>query len=183
MTQAYVLERKQVPMHLIRGRMDRSFTVRVCETVSIPADAGTWSGGTRELYSAMRLSDGEKQSITDTFSPPWDADRRNRLITLRPGFAVIETGHFCGRDRGVTFYLHPQDAAPMLPAPAPELSPDAQFVLNCIVGLTSAGRKNEYGRAGYSAARVETAKAELLAAGLITKQGAATVAGQNARVR
>ena len=176
-----LLDSRTVPSHLLAGYRGKSVTVEVCDTVSIPADAGTWSGGSRELYTAVRLCDGERQSITDTFSPPWDASRRNQLVTLKPGFAILETGTFCGKDSGLRFYVHPNDAAPLLPAPSAAISDNAKRVLNVICAYISSARNDEYRYLKLSASDVETAKAELFAVGFIDKRGAATIAGKNAR--
>jgi hypothetical protein len=126
-------------------------------------------------------------------SSPWNPDRKEQQITIKSGFAVVRHSYFSGKDMGLTFYLSPQDAAPMLPAPV-ELSPDAALVLEY-----TATRKSSYMgkdryqmalddiRAGYckreplSREQWNDAKNSLINLGFLNKAGAITPAGRNAR--
>jgi hypothetical protein len=179
----YHLERKQVPATILGAYQGRDITVEVCESVHIPMDAGLWSGGTRELYTAIRLSDGAHVPMADHASAPWSESRAARTYPLQPGYVVVQTGTFCGRDAGLHIYVHPDNAAPLLPAHAPELSRAALIVLDCACSLKSAYRTQEYRRQRLSDADVTAAKAELLAAKLIAANGAPTPAGRNSRQR
>lgn len=184
MSQTIYLERKQVPPHLLgdyRGTMIRAV---LTSTVVIPATAGTWSGGTRELFTAIRLSDGAHQSITDTFSAPWDGQRQTRTITLKPGFAILETGSFCGKDAGLTFHMLPEDAAPLLPAPGPDLTREERALLIATNDYKSAYRDECLTRAGFGSRltpRMVAAKLRLMDLGLIGTNGAITPKGRNVR--
>ena len=109
------LDRKDLPPQL--RSLGNRIKVVLTPTVAMPADAGTWSGGTREVYSALELATGSVVSITDTFSAPWDARRQSREITLKPGYAILVTGSFCGKPAVPYLYCHPESAALALPPP------------------------------------------------------------------
>ena len=176
------LEPSQVPAHLKGGYTGRKFKVQVCETMTIPADAGVWGGGSRETYHVMRLATGESAAAVNHNAAPWSG-RSDRTVDLKDGFVVVEHSIFCGKDMGLTFYVHPDNAAKLLPAPTAEVSANAYQVLNIICGIKSGYREDEYRREGLTREQVETAKSELRNAGLIDVRGAATVAGRNARKR
>lgn len=178
------LGKAELPAHLhhLLGSK-QMLTVHLGESVTMPFDAGTWSGGTREIYSAVELASGRAVSITDTLSAPWDAGRRNRQIALKPGYAVAVTGSFCGKPATTSLYCLPCDVAPMLPAPAPALDFHCLVVLDACSGLISSARKDEYRRQGLSDAEVAAATATLVTMGYLKPRGGVTVAGMNARVR
>lgn len=190
------LDPAQVPAHLqrIAGYSGRTFKARIVEQMTIPASAGLWDGGSRETYHAIRLADGASVPAADHAAAPWD-DRRENRVNLAPGFAVVERTMFQGRDLGLTFYLHPQDAAPMLPAP---VMLDA---VESVVLDYTASRKASYGgkdrydmyrddqsfsfernnKPIFTRHQWDEAKARLIARGLLNKAGAITTAGRNAR--
>lgn len=178
------LERAQVPPHLLGAYRGTSIRVYLCETLTIPATAGTWSDGTRAIYEALRLQDGARQSIVDTFSSPWDADRVNRIVTLKPGFAILETGSFCGKDAGLTFHMLPTDAAPLLPPPAPELTREERALLMVTHDLISSARDDELRRSGLpnrASPAMTAAKITLQSLGLLATNGSITPKGRNVR--
>ncbi len=189
------LESNQVPATLRAGYNGKHFKARVCETVTVPADAGLWSGGSRETYKAVELATGREVPAANHSSAPWNAGRQDRTITLQPGMAVVCHSMFCGKDMGLTFYVHPQNAATLLPAPAAELNSLQQTILNYTIS-----RKSSYnGQDRYDMAASDfnfkargkttnrfpsrdewnTAKTELVALGLLNKAGAITVKGRN----
>jgi hypothetical protein len=195
MVQKIYLEPDKVPLHLRGGYTGKKFAVEVTEIAFIPADAGTWSGGTRDTYRAIRLSDGAGVKLTDTVSAPWDDCRKDQRFVLTPGLAIVRHTMFCGKDMGLTFYLNPSDAAPMLPAPADGLSRVEQMVLDY-----TAGRKSSYNgkdryemarddwRHGYMTDKPEVfptrevwdaAKVSLASRLYLNKAGAITPAGRN----
>ena len=194
------LEKNQVPAHLRGSYTGNKFQAHIVESVTIHADAGTWSGGSRDVYFAIDLSDGRSVSITDTFTAPWDSERRDREINLVPGFAIVRRSTFAGKAMGLAFYIHPNSAAKLLPAPTDPVSPHGRIVL-----IATASYKSSYnGMNRYDMARKdatyswnqqkfiakfgvfptpeqwEAAKAELIAAKLLNKAGAITPAGRNA---
>jgi len=178
MEQIY-LDPAQVPAHLRGGYTGKKFKAELVETVTVPAEAGLWSGGSRDVYFALDLSTGERKSVTDTFSAPWD-NRQSQKIALKSGFAVVRRQTFQGVDLGLTFYLLPSDAAPLLPPPAEELTETELTVLAIIRGLKSGYRAEEYRRKGISEAEVEAIKAGLIRREYLNKAGAITTKGRNA---
>jgi hypothetical protein len=93
---------------------------------------------------------------------------------------------------GLTFHVHPADAAALLPAPAADLSAHEKLVLEATASLKSSygGRDRyqmatddlRYARKPYpSRAEWDAAKAELIGRGYLNKAGVITVAGRNAR--
>jgi len=191
------LDPRDVPQHLKSGYSGRKFQACVTETLTIRADAGLWSGGSRDVYSVIRLADGAAIEAVAHGLAPWDAARGDVPVTLRPGFAVVCRSTFCGRDHGLTFYVHPSDAAALLPAPAADLTAHETIVLHA----TCSFKASYNGRDRYDMARQEhrytsraavafptreewdAAKASLIARGYLNKAGAVTVAGRNARPR
>lgn len=182
MSTSVYLDKHDLPpclQHLHReGRTQAVLT----ETMSIPADAGTWSGGTREVYEAVELASGRIVSITDTFSAPWDTSRRHREVALKPGYAILQTGSFCGKPGNVYLYVHPESAMLRLPAPA-SLSQVETKVLDVHCSLISSARAEELRRAGITAEQAETARLALVAQGYLKPRGGVTTKGKNARVQ
>ena len=187
------LEPNQVPPVLRRLHSGNKWQVRITERMTVPADAGLWSGGSRDTYSAVRLSDGAGVAFPGQQAAPWDNRRIDRPIEMQPGIVVVCHTIFCGKDLGLRLYVHPADAAPMLPAPI-DLAPIERLVLEY-----TASRKSSYnGMDRYQMAVAdlryskrsdvgeltrpawEAAKAALIGRGLLTKAGAITVKGRNA---
>lgn len=199
MTQTIYLEPEKVPAQLRAGYTGKKFAVRVTETAFIPADAGLWDHGSRDLYRVVRLADGATVTMPGQTSAPWDATRRDQTVTLTPGLCVVRHSDFQGKDMGLTFYLHPLDAAPMLPAPI-ELSPLEKTILEYTAGRkASYNGKDRYqmaaddhGPYGYAKPKLtpfpsrgewDAAKVALASRGFLTKAGAITPAGRNAAPR
>jgi hypothetical protein len=187
------LEPSQVPAHLRGEYSGKKFQARVCETVSIPADAGLWSGGSRNEFFAVDIVTGEGVPFPGQDSHPFDRGNEARSVALVPGIAVVEHSTSCGQDMGLRFYVHPSNAATLLPAPSAELTATERLVL-----IATRSFKASYGgRDRYDMARDEmawradappfpsrgdwdSAKALLTSKGLLNKAGAITVAGRNA---
>lgn len=195
--QTVYLEPSQVPASIRGAYSGKQYRAVITDSVYIPSDAGTWSGGSRTLYSAIHLSSGESRPTCDSYSAPWDSSRKNQDITLKPGFAIISHSIFCGKDMGLTIYIHPNNAAALLPAPI-ELNPLERAVLK----YTKEKKSSYNGRdrfdmlvddLGFSFKRKELnlesaptrdqwnlAKDSLIAQGLLNARGAITTKGKNA---
>ncbi len=169
----------QVPPILMAGYNGTKIKVNVCTTVHIPSDAGTWSGGSRDLYRGVRLSDGASVSLVNTTSAPWDATRGDREIALTNGLVVVKHTTFESRDLGLTIYMHPDNAAPMLP-PKAALDPTWQAVLDIVRAYKSSYRRTEAAHKGISESAYDAAIAGLKGLGYLDTRGAITVAGKNA---
>lgn len=181
--QTIYLEPSQVPAHLKGGYTGKTFRAEVTETVTIPAEAGLWSGGSRETYQAIELATGRSIAASDNVSAPWDKERKDQRIALRSGFAVVKSTMFCGKDLGLTFFVHPADAVKLLPPTDDEITPTERKVLGIIHCYKSSYRAEYYRRAGIKSAEVEAIKTGLYKRGYLTKSGAITPKGSNATER
>ena len=176
------LDPNMVPATLRGAYSGKKFQAIVCESVTIPMDAGLWSGGSRDHYVGIDLATGESRPFPGQNASPWDGTRKETVVILQPGFAVIEHSHFCGKDMGLRFYVHPDNAAALLPAPTGELSPIELMVLEATASLKS----SYMGRDRYqmtaenlrysdktmpSRADWDAAKASLIDKGLLNKAG------------
>jgi hypothetical protein len=189
------LEPTQVPQHLRKGYAGKQFQAEVCETVSIPMTAGLWDGGSRDPYYGIDLASGAEYELPWDKAAPWGSSRRDATVTLQPGKAIVCHVIFCGKDHGLRFYVHPSDAAKLLPAPSAELTPYERFVLTATAGLKSsymgkdryqmarddyACRKSLAGQQYPTRDQWDAAKQSLIGKGLLNRAGAITVAGRNA---
>ena len=174
------LTRDQVPSSLRGSYPGNKFKAVVGDTVTIPAGAGLWEGGSRDAYQAVRLADGAAVTLPGQDAAPWDRSPHSVKVELPPGFAIVRHSTFCGQDSGLTFYVRGDDVAPLLPkANGAELSREAAIVLHCLSGIVSSYRRDAAARHGVNAKAYEAALAELIAAGLANSRGAITVDGKN----
>lgn len=174
------VEPRMIPDHLRGGYTGRKFKVAAVESVTIPEQAGTWDGGSRETFCFIEMSTGRVAAASDNVSAPWHESRRDRTYTLKPGYGVRAHSVFCGTDMGLTFYVHPSDAAALLPERV-ELTDLERKVLDIIGGIKSAYRNDEYRRHGINEAERGGALLSLFNKGLIDRRTAITVKGRNAR--
>jgi hypothetical protein len=190
MSQTIYLEPNMVPASLRGSYAGKMFKACVCETMTIPMTAGLWDSGSRDTYTVVQFETGR------TLEPmrnqaPWDWSRRDIEVKLEPGIAVIEHSISCGKDYGLTFYVHPDNATKLLPAPV-ELTEHETIVLNATRGYKSsyggmdryemARRDHQYNAKTAFPTREqwETAKQALIGCGLLNKAGAITTKGRNA---
>ncbi|MDE1767241.1 MAG: hypothetical protein KGI27_13365 [Thaumarchaeota archaeon] len=191
------LEPQQVPTQLrsLFGYTGRAYQADICESFTIPADAGLWSGGTRERFLLVRIVDGASLPIVDELSAPWSPGRKSCTVKLEPGVMVARHSMFCGKDMGITFYMLAGDVTPMLPAPV-----DLSHLENMVLKYTAERKSSYNGQDRYAMAKDDSrweksdttfptreqwdaAKAALIARGMLNKAGAITVAGRNAYKR
>lgn len=186
------LEPNMVPAALRRGYDGKKFKANVCEQMTIPATAGLWEGGSRDKYSVVQIETGREIEPVNHNAAPWNSSRHDVTVKLEPGIAVVEHSISCGKDMGLTFYVHPDNAAKLLPAPSAELNEHEKLVLNATASFKSSygGRDRyqmatddlRYARKPYpSREQWEHAKQLLISKGLLNKAGAITPAGRNAR--
>lgn len=183
------LDPAMVPASMRGSYGGKTFKASVCEQVTIPADAGLWSGGSRDTYTMIELVSGRTVPFPGQNEAPWGS-RSERRVALEPGYTVVCHSMFCGKDMGLTFYVHADNAAKLLPAPTVELTDHEKVVLygtRCY--KSSYGGKDRYQitceqdyGSSYRMSRGEwnAAKATLIGKGLLNKQGAITPAGRNA---
>ena len=193
MTTIY-LEGRDIPTALRGSYTGNKFKVEVCETVTIPADAGLWSGGSRNSYCGVDLATGMRSPVTFEHTSPWNEARRNIEVKLAPGKAVVEHIMFQGKDLGLRIYLHPDNATKLLPVKS-ELSDYERVVLVATRRFKSSymGRdRYDMAERDYSCKQImdcevfptreqwDAAKQSLIASGHLNKAGAITVKGRNA---
>jgi hypothetical protein len=203
----HYLEPNQVPDQLRRGYAGRKFQVKVCEQMTIPADAGLWSGGSRSVFTAVDLVTGNDDAPTLSRyqrSSPFGDVRREITVNLEPGKAIVEHVTFCGKDMGLRFYLHPSNVDALKIEAAPDLDPVERIVLIATRSLKSSyngkdrfqmavddlSYKSRFAVAGSLNPKTpvivptrddwNAAKARLIARKLLNKAGAITTAGKNA---
>jgi hypothetical protein len=193
MQTAIHLEPSQVPTVLRGSYAGYKYKVLVCESVTIPATAGLWDSGSRDSYQGVELATGKRYPLSMESEAPWGT-RREIEVKLDNGKAVVEHSIFCGKDMGLTFYIHPSNAIGLIPAKV-ELTPYQRLVLIAASSLKSsyAGR-DRYQMAAdeYDCKKVlngsdyptrdqwREAQASLIATGYLNKAGAITVKGRNA---
>lgn len=180
----------QVPSSLRQSYTGKMFKARICDTVTIPADAGLWDGGSRDTYTVIRMADGATIPAARHNAAPWDSNRQNRVVTLEPGICVVEHTMFCGKDMGLTFHIRADDVASMLPPPADELTREQKIVLTATACYkASYGGRNRFqmvtdgDRVTITQNQWDTAKQSLIELKMLNKAGAITVTGRNAAGR
>lgn len=188
------LEPKQVPANLKGRYTGKKFSAEVAETVKIPANASIWDHGSRTTYHGIDLVTGETFAVGFAHLDPWHKDRKAVEVTLAPGKAVVEHCIAAGTDMGLHFYVHPANAATLLPAKV-ELTEMEKLVLTA----TRSFKASYNGRDRYTMAaeehnwshrknpapfptreQWEATKAALVVGGYLNKAGAITVKGRNA---
>ena len=143
-----------------------------------------WDGGTRHTYRLIRLDNGQPADIPHVDPPQFGGPSRQTL-KMTEGIAVIEE-FYTGYRTITKIYIHPNNAAKLLPAPV-ELTDDEKTVL-----LYTAGYKPSYaGIADYrfhnarqktaiTRDRWDAAKISCINRKLLNRAGAITVDGRNA---
>jgi len=187
--QTVYLDRKDVPAAIRGNYTGNKFKAVVTDSVTIPSDAGLWSGGSRDIYQVVELFSSERRSVPFQDLDPWTSARKDRKVELRDGFAVVEHSIFCGKDMGLTIYINSNNAAGLLPAPV-ELTDEEVFVLQAIRQYKSsyngldryqlATQYNFSGKVFPTRESYNAAKDSLIACGFLTKAGALTTKGKNA---
>lgn len=189
------LDPAMVPQHLRGSYRGKMFKAVLTDRTTVPATAGLWDSGSRDTYVALELKSGKTVTVSDQFSAPWDAARVDREVTLQQGLVVVRHTISRGKDLGLTFFLSPDDAAPLLPAPV-DLTGRERIVLEATARFKSSymGRDRYQMAAGdrsfldqhipgeraITRAEWNSAKAALIEKKLLTGSGAITVAGRNA---
>lgn len=186
MNKSIYLELDQVPPMLRGGYSGRKFEAVICDSVSLQNTY--WSGGTRSSYAVIELDTGKSSPIANNSAPPqFGIDYDGETITLKPGYAVVEHSIFCGKDMGLTFYIHTDNAGKFLPDSSGNDLTDAEL---CLLDAT-AGLKSSYGgrkpridmmkRNGFTDEQIEQAKQSLISKKMLNSRGAITTLGRNNR--
>lgn len=178
MAQTIHLDANQVPAHLRGDYTGRAFSALVTASVNVPSTAGVWSGGSRDVYRLVKLDSGESLAMPDS-GDVWPNVAPEYKVDLVPGVVMVRDSHFAGK-RSLTFYVHPDNAAAMLPAPSDAgLSEHESIVLALSAGIKSEFRREYAARAGLGAAAYDAARASLRDKGLLTAAFGLTTKGKN----
>lgn len=180
------LEPRDVPKHLIpydyKGKKFRAITAT---KYTHNSHDGYWHGGSRKTATAIRLRDGFAFPLDDTSKHPLHNPSSSNTFDIKPGYAIREHSIFCGKDMGLTYYVHPQDTTLALPTPIPDLSSAELFVLHAIKSFKSADRYINAARDHRAPQPVpsireyEVAKVTLANKGLLGGNGCLTTKGKN----
>jgi len=145
-----------------------------------------WDGGSRDYYVALDLATGRTLPVPQNGTPFDGGPVAPDGVSVPPGYIIAEHSIFCGKDMGLTFYVHPDSATKFLPPPS-TITDDERTVLGATSSLrnTYAGETNiRFKRArrhnGITQERWNTASVSLVDAKLLNKAGAITTAGRNA---
>jgi len=146
-----------------------------------------WHGGSRNSYVAVKLDTMEVKPLVDR--RPWPQNEYPMPpMNIPPGVAIVKQSTFRGKNFGVTFYLHPDNAPEMLPEPEEgQLDRDQKIVLAATRSLKSSygGIKNlrfvqARTETGITQDRWDAAKQHLIDHGYLNRAGALTPKGKNA---
>lgn len=162
----------------------REYAVEFTETVHL--SDGYWSGGSKSEYCGVNLATGDRLDCGGVeFGNPFTHPDQP-IVRLLPGYAVVKTGWFCGKKVRPTVYLHPDNAAKLLPGEPEGITDDMRIVLSF-----TRNYKSSYGgvsnlrfveanrQTGITAQRWESAKAACIEKGFLRKNGAITPEGRN----
>ncbi len=149
--------------------------------------ASYWSGGSRDMFYLVNLATGQVSPAAAENGSGFGMVRESLIMKELPpgcGLLLVSIGHY----KHAVLEVHPENLAPLLSAPTVELSEDEKVALACTVGLKSFARR-EYAARKWGAyvvtpatlKRWDEAVAGLLAKGLVSKNGAATIEGRNLR--
>ena len=141
-----------------------------------------WDGGSRDYYSAVNLSTGERIDVPQNGTPFDGGPVAPDGVTVPAGYVIAMRSIFGGKDMGVTFYVNPETATQFLAAPD-VLTEDELNVLGCTRRF-----KNTYGgmtdirfrESGLTRDAWDTASDALKSRKLLNKAGAITTSGRNA---
>lgn len=174
------LTKDQIPQSIKIGAVysGNKIRARVSDTVTIGSSA--WEDGSRSCYVAINLETGAASPVRDDRAWPENMKPLGKVEIPR-GAVVVQSITFRGKDLGIVIHVRADDSAGLLPAPvSADLDDLDLIVLACTCSYKSGYRKEYAARNGVSADRYETARENLIAAGYMTKRGAATISGKNA---
>lgn len=108
MEHAIKLTTKQVPRNLqkLDGYNGRKFKAVITNEVTIPIDAGLWSGGSREYFMQVSVISGQPVALPGQNN--FYDGRKEQTFHIRPDQIIVRHSHFCGKDSGLTFFIHPE---------------------------------------------------------------------------
>jgi len=172
----------------LHGYTGRKYRVEVVEEIQLLNNA--WSGGSRSSYVGVDLTTGKVLSPhNNEYSNPFTGQLgREPIVKLSANQAIVKHSYFCGKDAGITIYLHPNNIAKLIPS-SEEIGKNEEIVLACTrsykntyAGETNLRFKEANRQHGISQAEWDTAKASLIVKKLLSKNGAITNDGRNIKL-
>jgi len=148
------------------------------EVTTNPIDVRSYcEGGSRDHYVFVRLDTFEtfemgQQSAYDPIISGADS------VQLIPGLICVEHSYFCGKDSGITIYVHPVNSPNLIENKNVELTDVEQKFLLITRSYVSNARK-EYAKYHGIYHIWEETKESLIKKGFLTKSGAINLAGKN----
>ncbi len=93
----------------------RKFYIVAAENIRL--DNLNWDGGSRQSYRAVTL-EGKAIGNGAAFNMPHPSDNKaeGSTVSIPPGAVVAKEAIYCGRECGITFYIHPADMPRLIPA-------------------------------------------------------------------
>jgi len=82
----------------------------------VALDGTYWDGGSRYTYHTINLATRKVGAAPQYAPPQFGGPRETPQAPLISGAAIVRIGIFCGKTATVKIYLHPEDAAHLLPA-------------------------------------------------------------------
>jgi len=143
-----------------------------------------WSGGSRTYFVFFNLITNQTFQIPDSH-PYFNKCGNLEMKMLPPSILLVEHCIFCGKDVGITIFVHPDNMPKFLPVNNVEISEDEKLVLKLTRGLKSsyAGisdyRFHEAKRKGINRERWDNALKSCIEKGLLAKNKAITNKGRN----
>lgn len=76
-----------------------------------------WSGGTRSVYRTC-TTEGRYigSSAKANAAAPWNNAAEGQRVPVPQGAVIVKHSEFCGKDCGLTIYIHPEDMPKLLPS-------------------------------------------------------------------
>lgn len=114
MTTSPKLRKSDIPAQLLSAFPNyHGRTFRLQPTTRVSFYDLNASGGTWNRYVLVSLLAPENRAALPKESP-WTPRVEGSTFDLPPGFVVVEHSHFCGKDMGLRFYVHPDNVAKLL---------------------------------------------------------------------
>jgi hypothetical protein len=165
------------------GYTGRKYAFKAVEEVQVKSTY--WDGGSRSTWTAVKLSTRQVVPLPKFDPPQFGGPQSIPPIPLEQDMAIIEHSIFCGKDMGLTIYIHPSDSPQMI-TETDSATDDEKIVLEFTAALknTYGGRTNiRLGEArrqyGITLERWEAAQGTLKERKLLTKVGSITPSGRN----
>ncbi len=162
----------------------KKFRIETRETIDVRS---CWDGGSRDYFTFVQVTGegvvrGFEVGQQSAFDRPIHGAESVKLDTV-PGLVCVRHSIFCGKDTGLTIFIHPSMMNPALLPAKVELTDTERKVLYYTRALKSSyGGISNYRQvnSGLTLEVWEATKADLVTKGLMARNGSLTVKGKNA---